>query len=72
MVRDDSETDPGSPYLEVLASLLAIIPFLLIGSLTYYGISSALGRSWAVSWGVIAAMGCGIYELGRQDSQDSQ
>lgn len=58
----------GSPA----ASLLSIVPFLLLGGLTYYGLTLTLGASWAVSFGVISAMGCGVYELGRRDGQASE
>nr|WP_313898141.1 hypothetical protein [Nodosilinea sp. LEGE 07298] len=57
----------GSPA----ASLLSIVPFLLVGGLAHYGLTLSLGGSWAVSLGVISAMGCGVYELGRRDGQAS-
>ena len=53
------------------ASLLGMVPFLVVGGLTYYGLDLSLGGSWAVSFGVIAAIGCGVYELGRRDGQAS-
>jgi hypothetical protein len=58
----------GSPA----ASLLGIVPFLLVGGLAHYGLTLSLGGSWAVSLGVIAAIGCGVYELGRRDGQASE
>ncbi|WP_263970564.1 hypothetical protein [Leptolyngbya sp. KIOST-1] len=57
----------GSPA----ASLLSIVPFLLVGGLVYYALLLSLGGSWAVSLGVISAMGCGVYELGRRNGQAS-
>jgi hypothetical protein len=54
-----------------LASLLSIIPFLIVGTLLHYGVELGLGQSWSISLGLIAAMGSGIYELGRRDSQAS-
>jgi hypothetical protein len=54
------------------ASLLGIVPFLLVGGLAHYGLTLSLGGSWAVSLGVIAAIGCGVYELGRRDGQASE
>lgn len=54
------------------ASFLGIVPFLAVGGLTYYGLLLTLGGSWAVSLGVIAAMGCGVYELGRRDGRASE
>lgn len=51
------------------ASLLSIVPFLVIGALCNWGIEISLGRSWAISTGILACMGSGIYELGRRDGQ---
>lgn len=48
------------------ASLLSILPFLGLGILCHWGLEISLGRSWAVSLGILACMGCGVYELGRQ------
>jgi hypothetical protein len=53
------------------ASLFSIIPFLIIGTVCNWGVELGLGRSWAISMGILACMGCGIYELGRQDGQSS-
>lgn len=54
------------------ASLFSIIPFLLIGALCNWGVEISLGRSWAISTGLLACMGCGIYELGRRDGESSE
>jgi hypothetical protein len=51
------------------ASVLSIVPFLGAGGLCNYGVELGLGRSWAVSMGMIACIGCGIYELGRRSVQ---
>ncbi|BAB75705.1 hypothetical protein ACN23B_20120 [Anabaena sp. FACHB-709] len=51
------------------ASLFSIVPFLVIGALCNWGVEISLGRSWAISTGILACMGCGIYELGRRDGQ---
>lgn len=51
------------------ASIFSIIPFLLVGSLCNWGVEFSLGRSWAISVGILACIGCGIYELGRRDGQ---
>jgi hypothetical protein len=53
----------------LVASLLSVLPFLVGGVLCNYGVELGLGRSWAVSVGVIACVGCGVYELGRRDGQ---
>jgi hypothetical protein len=54
------------------ASLLSVVPFLLIGALLNYGIELGLGRSWAISTGILACMIAGVYELGRRDGQGSK
>ena len=53
------------------ASVFSIIPFLIIGALCNWGIEVSLGRSWSISTGILACMGCGIYELGRRDGENS-
>ncbi|MBD2495184.1 hypothetical protein [Nostoc sp. FACHB-280] len=53
------------------ASLFSIVPFLGIGTLCNWGVEISLGRSWAISIGILACIGSGIYELGRRDGQSS-
>ena len=53
------------------ASLFSIVPFLIIGGLCNYGIELSLGQSWAISVGMLACVGCGVYELGRRDGKSS-
>lgn len=53
------------------ASILSIVPFLVVGGLCNYGIELSLGPSWAISMGLLACIGCGVYELGRRDGQSS-
>lgn len=62
----------GDDLLTAVASLLSLVPFLVCGGLANYGLGFSLGGSWAISTGLIACMGCGIYELGRQDSSTSE
>ncbi|HAG80468.1 MAG TPA: hypothetical protein DCL61_04680, partial [Cyanobacteria bacterium UBA12227] len=50
------------------ASLFSIVPFLVAGALCNYGVEITLGRSWAISMGILACMGSGVYELGRQSN----
>lgn len=52
------------------ASIFSIFPFLGMGILCNYGVEATLGRSWAISMGILACMACGIYELGRQSQQE--
>ncbi len=51
------------------ASLMSIVPFLGFGGLCSYGVDISLGQSWAVSLGMLACMGCGVYELGRRQGE---
>ena len=53
------------------ASLFSIVPFLIIGGVCNYGIELSLGQSWAISVGMLACVGCGVYELGRRDGESS-
>lgn len=52
------------------ASLFSIVPFLVIGGICNYLVELGLGRSWAISVGILACVGCGIYELGRRTGQE--
>jgi hypothetical protein len=54
------------------ASLLSIVPFLVLGGLFNWGIANSLGQSWTISTGIIACIGCGVYELGRRDGQSAE
>ncbi|MBE9028158.1 hypothetical protein IQ266_00120 [filamentous cyanobacterium LEGE 11480] len=51
------------------ASILSIIPFFFLGALSHYLVDLLLGDSWALSLGILSAIGCGIYELGRRTGQ---
>ncbi len=53
------------------ASVFSIMPFLVLGSLCNYGVEVSLGRSWAVSFGLLVAVGAGVYELGRRTGASS-
>jgi hypothetical protein len=55
-----------------LASLMSVVPFLVLGGLSYVLLKISLGGSWAISTGMIAAIGCGVYELGRRTGQASE
>lgn len=51
-----------------LSSLLSLLVFLSTAISIVYLTDFSLGGSWAVSWGVIACLSGGVYELGRRDS----
>ena len=53
------------------ASIFSIVPFLIVGSLCNWGVEFGLGKSWSISIGMITCVSCGVYELGRRDSQSS-
>ena len=53
------------------ASVLSIVPFLFVGGLCNWGVELSLGRSWAISMGILACMSCGVYELGRRHGQSN-
>ena len=52
------------------ASIFSIVPFLIVGGLCNWGVEVGLGRSWSISMGMIACIGCGVYELGRRNGND--
>lgn len=54
------------------ASFFSIFPFLGVGTLCNLGFEFTLGTSWAISTGILACIGCGIYELGRRDGRSSE
>ena len=54
---------------ELYASILSITPFILAGVLCTYLVDYSFDRSWTLSLGIIACMGCGVYELGRRQSE---
>jgi hypothetical protein len=54
------------------ASLFSIVPFLIIGAFCNWGVEISLGPSWGISMGILACIGCGIYELGRRDGQSPE
>lgn len=55
-----------------LASLMSIIPFFIFGVLVNYLIELSFGRNWDISMGILGAIACGVYALGRQDSQGEE
>ncbi|MEM9482495.1 MAG: hypothetical protein AAGA83_02270 [Cyanobacteria bacterium P01_F01_bin.116] len=57
---------------ELYASIASILPFVLAGALLSYLLTIGLGNSWTISWGIIACIGSGVYELGRRDGQANQ
>lgn len=52
------------------AAIVAIVPFLIAGVFSYWGVEWSLGRSWGISTGILATIGCGIFELGRRSQSE--
>lgn len=52
-----------------LASLVSILPFLLMGVLCNWLVEIGFGRSWSISVGILVVISCAVYDLGRKDSQ---
>ncbi|MDV2998731.1 MAG: hypothetical protein N5P05_000337 [Chroococcopsis gigantea SAG 12.99] len=75
MYTSQQEFDRTRPAREsqnaFYASLFSIIPFLAIGILCDLAIEWGLGRGWSVSMGLLACIGCAIYELGKLDGENS-
>jgi hypothetical protein len=51
------------------ASIFSIVPFLGLGGLAVYLLILALDQNWALSMGILAAIGGAVYELGRRSDQ---
>ncbi|MBE9067093.1 hypothetical protein IQ260_10545 [Leptolyngbya cf. ectocarpi LEGE 11479] len=62
----------ASGAAEFYASVMSIVPFVLAGGLCNYFLDMSLGQSWTLSFGIIACMGSGVYELGRRDGEANQ
>ncbi|MEB3340039.1 hypothetical protein [Okeania sp.] len=54
------------------ASIFSIVPFLIVGTLCNWAVEFGLDKSWSISIGIITCFTCGIYELGRRDSQNRE
>ncbi|BAZ41325.1 hypothetical protein NIES4101_72900 [Calothrix sp. NIES-4101] len=54
------------------ASVFSIVPFLAVGALVNWLLDLGLGGSWGISTGILACMGCGVYELGRRTAQSEE
>lgn len=54
---------------ELYASVFSIVPFIVAGVLCTLVVDYSFDRSWTLSLGIIACMGCGVYDLGRRQSE---
>jgi hypothetical protein len=52
------------------ASMLSIVPFLILGGILHYLVEISLGSSWPLSLGMMSCVLGGLYELGRQQSAE--
>lgn len=68
------EFEKSRPARESLNSfyavIVAIVPFLIAGVCCYWGVEWSLGRSWGISTGILGAISCGIFELGRRSQSE--
>ena len=64
-----SASQPFLEFTALIASLLSVVPFLIVGGLCNLGVEVGLGGSWSISTGILACIGGGVYELGRRDGQ---
>ncbi|WP_036485672.1 hypothetical protein [Myxosarcina sp. GI1] len=54
---------------EFYASVLSIVPFIILGAITYWSLDLSFdSSSWAISLGIITCMISGIFALGSLDS----
>lgn len=53
------------------ASVLSIVPFLVMGVGCELAMEWGVGRDWSVSTALFGCFGCGVYELGRRDGRTS-
>ena len=60
--------DSDSPQ-EILASLISILPFIIIGICCHFFMEIGLGQGWSISTGILAVISCSVYDLGRKDSR---
>lgn len=68
--KEFEHTQPIRESLNALyASIFSIVPFLGIGTLCNYWVEAGLGRSWAISMGLLSCVSCGVYELGRRSTK---
>jgi hypothetical protein len=54
------------------ASLFSIFPFFIFGGLSNWILDISLGNSWGISFGILACMGAGVYELGRRQGEEEE
>ncbi len=50
------------------ASLLSIIPFLVLGGICHWLVDLSLGESWGISLGLLTTILTSVYALGHQDT----
>ncbi len=52
------------------ASLMSIIPFLLMGILCNWLVEIGFDKSWSISVGILIVISCAVYNLGRIDFEE--
>lgn len=65
-VEEYEETRPARESQNALyASIVSIVPFLVLGALSNWGLDVSLGASWSISLGVMSCIVAAVYALGR-------
>lgn len=54
------------------ASLLSVLPFLVVGSLFSLGVEVGLGEDWVLSGGILLTLLCGVYDLDRRNRSEEE
>ncbi|MBS3030059.1 hypothetical protein MEN41_10085 [Dolichospermum sp. ST_con] len=76
LYTSESEFEKTRPAREsqnsFYASLFSIFPFLIFGGLSNWILDISLGNSWGISFGILACMGAGVYELGRRQGEEEE
>ncbi|WP_041243691.1 hypothetical protein [Gloeobacter kilaueensis] len=57
---------------QLFASILSVLPSLGLGLGLFLVLNTTLGSSWAIASGLLIAIGAGVYQLGRQDAENSR
>lgn len=57
---------------QLFASVLSILPVLAGAIGVFILMSGALGQGWAISTGLLVAVGAGVYQLGRLDARNTK
>ncbi|MBW4698090.1 MAG: hypothetical protein KME03_09385 [Aphanocapsa lilacina HA4352-LM1] len=57
---------------QLFASILSILPSLVLAVVVFIILSNTLGGSWALAGGLMVSIGAGVYQLGIKDAENSR